>query len=113
MSFYEKSEEILANWDKNEFRKLFHNDFLFIREAELVTLDDHMDNLDEWMTSSNASSEDRKKMMAERRRNSLIHENRFVTEIRWEEDGKIVTNVFLKKEGLVWRSIVNREKDPA
>tara|TARA_Y100001933_G_C18465605_1_gene341944 strand:- start:95 stop:415 length:321 start_codon:yes stop_codon:yes gene_type:complete len=75
MSFYEKSEEILANWDKNEFRKLFHNDFLFIREAELVTLDDHMDNLDEWMTSSNASSEDRKKMMAERRRNSLIHEN--------------------------------------
>ena len=108
MSFFEKSGEIMQNWDKNEFRKLFHEDFMFIREFEMVTLEDHINNIDIFMTE-----QDRTKMMAERRRNSLIHENRFVTEVRWEEGSEIVTNVFLKKEGLVWRSIVNREREPA
>ena len=108
MSFFEKSGEIMQNWDKNEFRKLFHEDFMFIREFEMVTLEDHINNIDIFMTE-----QDRTKMMAERRRTSLIHENRFVTEVRWEEKGEIVTNVFLKKEGLVWRSIVNREREPA
>ena len=107
MSFFEKSGEIMQNWDKNEFRKLFHEDFMFIREFEMVTLEDHINNIDIFMTE-----QDRTKMMAERRRNSLIHENRFVTEVRWEEGGELVTNVFLKKEGLVWRSIVNREREP-
>ena len=77
--------------------------FLFIRETELVTLDDHMNNLDEFM-----SKPENAKTMTEDRINSLVHENRFVTEIRWEEKGEIVTNVFLKKDGLGWRSIVNR-----
>ena len=108
MSFFEKSGEIMQNWDKNEFRKLFHEDFMFIREFEMVTLEDHINNIDIFMTE-----QDRTKMMAQRRRTSLIHENRFVTEVRWEEGGEIVTNVFLKKEGLVWRSIVNREREPA
>ena len=108
MSFFEKSGEIMQNWDKNEFRKLFHEDFMFIREFEMVTLEDHINNINIFMTE-----QDRTKMMAERRRNSLIHESRFVTEVRWEEGGEIVTNVFLKKEGLVWRSIVNREREPA
>ena len=108
MSFFEKSGEIMQNWDKIEFRKLFHEDFMFIREFEMVTLEDHINNIDIFMTE-----QDRTKMMAERRRTSLIHENRFVTEVRWEEGGEIVTNVFLKKEGLVWRSIVNREREPA
>ena len=108
MSFFEKSGEIMQNWDKNEFRKLFHEDFMFIREFEMVTLEDHINNIDIFMTD-----QDRTKMMAERRRTSLIHENRFVTEVRWEEGGEIVTNVFLKKEGLVWRSIANREREPA
>ena len=107
MSFFEKSGEIIQDWDKNEFRKLFHEDFMFIREFEMVTLEDHINNIDVFMTE-----QDRTKMMAERRRTSLIHENRFVTEVRWEEGGEIVTNVFLKKAGLVWRSIVNREREP-
>ena len=48
------------------------------------------------------------KELIERRRNALVHENDFVTEVRFEEKGEIVTNVFLKKDGLGWRSIVNR-----
>ena len=48
------------------------------------------------------------KELIERRRNALVHENDFVTEARFEEKGEIVTNVFLKKDSLGWRSIVNR-----
>ena len=89
MSFFEKAGDALANWNKEEFRKLFHEDFLFIRETELVTLDDHMDKMNEFM-----SNQDNAKMMAARRIQGLVHENRFVTEIRWEENDEIFTNVF-------------------
>ena len=103
MSFFEKAGDVLANWNKEEFRKLFHEDFLFIRETELVTLDDHINNFDKFMFKPENAKE-----LIERRRNALVHENDFVTEVRFEEKGEIVTNVFLKKDGLGWRSIVNR-----
>ena len=103
MSFFEKAGDVLADWNKEEFRKLFHEDFLFIRETELVTLDDHMNNLDKFMSKPENAKE-----LIERRRNALVQENHFVTEVRWKENGEIVTNVFLKKDGLGWRSIVNR-----
>ncbi len=92
MSFFEKTGEVIADWNKEEFRKLFHEDFLFIRETELVTLDDHINNFDKFM-----SKPEKAKELIERRRNALVHENHFVTEVRWEEKGEIVTNVFLKK----------------
>jgi hypothetical protein len=37
-----------------------------------------------------------------------VHENEHVTELRWEEEGDLITHVVLKKKGLAWRSIVNR-----
>ena len=103
MSFYKKTGEVIADWNKEEFRKLFHEDFLFIRETELVTLDDHINNFDKFMSKPENAKE-----LIERRRNALVHENDFVTEVRFEEKGEIVTNVFLKKDSLGWRSIVNR-----
>ncbi len=30
MSFYKKTGEVIADWNKEEFRILFHEDFLFI-----------------------------------------------------------------------------------
>ena len=83
MSFFEKAGDVLADWNKEEFRKLFHEDFLFIRETELVTLDDHMNNLDEFMSKPENAKE-----LIERRRNALVHENDFVTEVRFEEKVK-------------------------
>jgi len=44
----------------------------------------------------------------DRRKTSLVHENEHVSELRWEEDGELITLVVLKKKGLAWRSIVNR-----
>ena len=43
---------------------------------------------------------------------TLIHENDYVGEIRWEEDDEIITHVVLKKDGLHWRGFVNRVKKP-
>ena len=103
MSFYEKSVEILQNWDKEAFRDLHHVDFLFIRETELVTLDDYIELMDKFMIE-----EDGARVTAVRMAQGLIHENEYVSEIRWEDGGEIVTNVFMKKDGLGWRSIVNR-----
>ena len=40
---------------------------------------------------------------------SLVHENRHVTEWRWEEGSELVTHVCMKKRGRAWRSIVYRE----
>ena len=59
--------------------------------------------MEKWVTSGNFTQETR-----ERVKTSLVHENEHVTELRWEEEGDLVTHVVLKKKGLAWRSIVNR-----
>ena len=59
--------------------------------------------MEKWVTSGNFTQETR-----ERVKTSLVHENEHVTELRWEEEGDLVTHVVLKKRGLAWRSIVNR-----
>ena len=46
MSLSQKYKAVFANWDKEVFRDIHHEDFLFIRETELLTLDDHVENLD-------------------------------------------------------------------
>ena len=40
MSFIQKSRAVMDNWNKEEFKKIHHPDYMFIRETELVTLDD-------------------------------------------------------------------------
>ena len=59
--------------------------------------------MDKWVTSGDFAKETK-----ERVKTSLVHENEHVTELRWEEDGDLVTHVVLKKKGRAWRSIVNR-----
>ena len=103
MSFYEKSVDVFLNWDKNIFRNLLHDDFLFLREFELVTVDDYVEMMHRFMLEKGSAD-----IMAARINQSLIHENEDVTELRWEDNGEIVTNLFLKKEGLAWRSMVKR-----
>ena len=46
MSLSQKYKTVFANWDKEVFRDIHHEDFLFTRETELLTLDDHVKNLD-------------------------------------------------------------------
>jgi hypothetical protein len=46
MSFSQKSRAVMENWDKEEFKKNHHPDYMFIRETELVTLDDWADRME-------------------------------------------------------------------
>ena len=39
---------------------------------------------------------------------TTIHENDYVSELRWEEGNEVVTHVSLLKAGLLWRGFVNR-----
>jgi hypothetical protein len=103
MSFIQKSRAVMDNWNKEEFKKIHHPDYMFIRETELVTLDDWADKMEKWVVSG-----DFLKDTKDRRKTSLVHENEHVSELRWEEDGDLITLVVLKKKGLAWRSIVNR-----
>jgi len=103
MSFFQKSVEVLNNWDKIIFRSLYHDDFLFLRAFELVTVDDYAEMMHKFMVEEGSAD-----IVAVRMAQGLIHENEDVTEIRWEDNGEIVTNVFLKQDGLAWRSVVKR-----
>ena len=87
-----------------EFKKLHDPEFMFIRQTELITLDEWITNMEEYAMSGAYA-----KNVKERRRTSLIHENRHVTEWRWEEGSELVTHVCMKKRGRAWRSIVYRE----
>lgn len=93
-------QKIFNAWDNEAFRAAHHEDYMFIRKFEMVTLDDHIDTVDEFMRSG---YDIHKRWM-------LIHENDYVGEVRWEEGDEIVTHVTLLKDGLIWRGFVNRVK---
>ena len=40
MSFSEEIQAVLLDWDEEKFKKLHDPEFMFIRETELMTLDD-------------------------------------------------------------------------
>ena len=96
-------QKIFNAWDKQVFRAAHHEDYMFIREFEMVTLDDHIDTVDEFMRSGYDIH----------KRWTLIHENDYVGEVRWEEGDDIITHVTLLKGGLIWRGFVDRVKKPA
>ena len=100
MSLSQKYKAVFANWDKEVFRDIHHEDFLFIRETELLTLDDHVENLDKLALTTN--------FLKNTQNGQLIHENEYVFENRWKEKNEMVTVVILIKKGKAWRQIVNR-----
>ena len=67
----------------------------------MVTLEDHIESVDEDMRNS----------YDVHKRWTLMHENEYVEEVRWEEGNEIVAHVSLKKDGLLWRGFVNRVKN--
>ena len=83
--------KFLNAWDKEASRAVHHEDYVFIREFEMVTLDDRINTVDEFMRSGYDIH----------KRWTLIHENDYVGEVRWEEGDEIVTDVTLLKCGLI------------
>ena len=76
---------------------------MFIRETELVRLDDWADKMEKRVVSGEFLKDTK-----DRRKTSLVRENEHLSELRLEEGGDRITLVVLKKKGLAWRSIVNR-----
>ena len=66
MSLFQKYVDVFYNWDRWVFRSLHHEDFMFIRETELLMLDDHKTVIDElaskremdWHTKATLSHKD-------------------------------------------------------
>jgi len=101
MSLHKKSMDVFANWDIEVFKNLFHEDFFLVRETQLLTLDEHIENIAKLVETTD--------WLETAKKHLLIHENEYVYETRWEDGDDIVTNVILKKENdKIWRSIVNR-----
>ncbi len=99
MSLQSLMQGIFDNWDKEAFKAAHHPDYMFIREFEMVTLDDHVETIDGLM----------QKGYDVHKKWTLIHENDYVSEVRWEENDEIVTHCILKKDGLHWRGFVSRD----
>ena len=99
MSLFQKYVDVFYNWDKDVFRSLHHEDFMFIRETELLTLDEHVPTIHELASKGKMDWHTKAK---------LAHEDEFFMAARWEQEGDIITNVHLKKDGLSWRALVSR-----
>ena len=104
MSLGEEIQAVLLNWNDKEFKKLHDPEFMFIWVTELMTMDDWISNMKEF-----SSSGDYAERLSQRRRTSLVHENRHVTEWRWEDGDELVTHVCMKKKGRALQSIVYKE----
>ena len=101
MSMNQKYVSVFSNWDKETFRDIHHEDFMFIRETELLTLDEQVENIDRLISENNFGKQFVKIA-------NLIHENDYVSEVRWQEGNEIITSVTLIKNGKAWRQIANR-----
>ena len=87
-------------FDLIEFKRHFHEDFMFIRETSLVDRDEFCAEIDQLMAEgkNNIPFDDME----------LIRENDDVTELRWVDGNERIVRINLKKDGLIWRSIVKR-----
>ena len=99
MSLFQNYVDVFYNWDKEVFRSLHHEDFMFIRETELLMLDDHITVIDELASKGE---------MDWHTKATLSHEDEYLMAARWEQEGEIIMNVHVKKDGLSWRALVSR-----
>ena len=76
MSINQKYRAVFSDWDKEAFRDIHHEDFMFIRETELLTLEEQVDNIDRLV---------REEIFGEHflKIDEIIPENDFVSEARW------------------------------
>ena len=80
------------------FKSLHHSEFMFVRELDLISRDEFCKSIDGLVSNG---WEDWKKI-------ELVHENHYAMETRWRDGDEVVTRVNLKKDGLLWRSMVSR-----
>jgi|TARA_B110000037_G_C17023045_1_gene466134 hypothetical protein len=101
MSLIKKYLDVYSNWDLETFRNIHHEDYMFIRETDLLTRDEHVDNFVKLTTDPNWNWDWFKSV-------DVLYEDKHVLLTRWEDNGDIVTNTSIIKDGLCWRAIVVR-----
>ena len=82
MTVSKRINEIFHNWDKEANRAMRHPDYMLIREFEMVTVNDHIEKLDQ----ANKDGCD------VHNRWTIINENDYASELRWEEGNEVVTH---------------------
>ena len=99
MSIYHELVECFTQYDPETFRNIHHEEFMMVREAELSTLDEHCEIIDELAS---------KPTWDWHIKADLIHENDYCMETRWIDCDEVVTNINLKKDAKLWRAIISR-----
>ena len=87
-STHREIKAVARNWEQEVFGELHHEDFLFIRQTELLTRDEQVDKIDRLV---------RKKNFFKSFKPQLIHGSEFNAEGRWEDNGEIIAHVFLMR----------------
>ena len=77
---------------------MHNSEFMFVRELDLISRDEFCKSIDDLVSNG---WEDWKKI-------ELVHENHYAMETRWHDGDEVVTRINLKKDGLIWRSMVSR-----
>ena len=44
MSLYKKYLDVYSNWDLETFKNIHHEDYMFVRETDLLTRDEHVES---------------------------------------------------------------------
>ena len=88
MVLFQKYVYVFYNWGREVFRSLHHEDFMFIRETELLIPNEHALTIHELASKGE---------MDLHTKATLSHEDDFLMAACWEQDGDIITNVHLEK----------------
>ena len=57
MTVFKQYQSVFANWDKEIFKSIHHDDFLFIRETELLTLEELTETTCKYMINEDQEKE--------------------------------------------------------
>ena len=99
MTLFQQYVEVFTDSDVDAFRGLHHEDFMFVRETDLLNLDEHIEIIDKLVSDG---------QMNWHKVAKLVHEDEYMFAARWEQEGDIATNVHLLKDGVSWRAFVSR-----
>mgnify|MGYP001158516903 FL=1 len=90
-------------------RECFHEEYMYVRELEMLSLDDALSHLKEDFASGKCSSTNRVTLYDDDRTNVFSHDVTYNEAIRGYQVGTIVPVriVSLKKDGLIWRAMIS------
>ena len=101
MSLFQKYLDVYSNWDLETFKDIHHEDYMFVRETDLLTRDEHVESFAKLAQDPTWNWDWFKSV-------EVLYEDEHILVTRWKDRGEIVTNTSIIKDGLCWRAIVVR-----